>query len=372
MALAALPGMGPVLLRRIDAALDGGAEQLLTLPDAQRRALCPLPIQQALQNWQEHFAPERVAAALDAMNADFVTCEDPDYPEALAHFPDRPIGLYRYRKQARIAEKAIAIVGTRNPSAYGRKITRQLTEELSGAGYQIISGMAEGIDTDAHRAALQCGGSSAAFLGGGLKRCYPRTNRLLMEELSFSGGVWSEFPLWRNADRRSFPQRNRIVAGVSEAVVVIESGAIGGSLITARMAAEQGRPVYVVPGRIDAAESAGCHALIRDGAQLITCAEDILADLSNQPPPLRNAAKPRTQPIIRQAANSAAQPQPAPADLSPLQAAIWSLLNNGECLHPDQIARTMDCSTPSLNATLLDMELEGWIWRHLDGRYERL
>jgi len=221
--------------------------------------------------------------------------------------------------------------------------------------------MAEGIDTEAHRAALEAGGRTAAVLGGGLRRCYPQSNRALMERIAESGGVWSEFPLWRSADRRSFPQRNRIVSGVSEGVLVVESGAAGGSLITARMASEQGKPVYVVPGRVDAPESAGCHALIRDGAQLVTCVEEIIEDLNGLPPALRQAQDAR-----RPAPRRTPEPQ-----LEGTAARVWEVLGRRGSAGLDALAGELRLGAPEISRTLLELELAGHVARRLDGCYER-
>lgn len=369
MLLAAIPGLGPVQIRRLDALLGGRVEDLLVLGDEQLRACCSPAICREIARAHLHFQPDKVAAALERMQADFVTFEEEDYPQAIRDYPDSPIGLYRYRGGSRIRDAALAIVGTRRPSPYGRKVAREWAAGLSACGFQIVSGMAEGIDTEVHTATLQAGGETVAFLGGGLQRCYPASNRALMQQIGASGGVWTEFPIWRSADRRSFPQRNRIVAGVSEAVIVIESGSRGGSLITARMAAEMGRPVYVVPGRIDTPESAGCHALIRDGAQLVTCVDDILADLQALPHSLRCGGRqpaPARPPVLVQPAAVAA----APAD--PQQALLWNLLLPGNPLHPDTLAQQLALPIARIAQTLLAMELDGAVVRRMDGRYERL
>ncbi|MFO7726093.1 MAG: DNA-processing protein DprA, partial [Oceanipulchritudo sp.] len=284
MVLAALPGLGPVKIRKLDRELGGAVEGLLEMEAGERGRWCGERVLGELAEWRTYFDPEKVAGELRRLDADYVTCEEAGYPELLHPYADRPVGLYRSRRGvADLGGRVLAIVGTRQPSQYGRKVAREFSGELARAGYTIVSGMAEGIDTEVHRAALKVGGRTAAVLGGGLNRCYPASNRVLMGDIAGSAGVWTEFPLWRKPDRRSFPQRNRIVSGVSEGVLVIESGLRGGSLITARMGCEQGKPVYVIPGRIDAPESSGCHALIRDGAQLVSGPEEILEDLSCLP-----------------------------------------------------------------------------------------
>jgi DNA processing protein len=271
--------------------------------------------------------------------------------------------LYRCRKGQVVPERSLAIVGTRRSSSYGRRIAREFAGELGNSGYCIVSGLAEGIDTEAHRAALGSGHKTLAVMGGGLNRCYPANNRALMEKIHESAGVWSEFPLWRRADRRSFPQRNRIVAGMSEAVLVIESGSAGGSLITARMASEQGKPVYVIPGRIDSPESMGCHALIRDGAQLVTSVEEILQDLNYLPGILQATNEHRD-------GSNKKRPRPEPK-LEGMFARIWELLNEDNSAHVDRIASGLKISAAEASRCLLEMEVEGFLNRRLDGKYEQ-
>lgn len=362
MLLAALPGLGPVTLRRMDECIPGGLEQLLIMDERERRVWCPASVADEVREWPRHFDLDKVHRALRELQADFVTFEDADFPDRLRPYADRPVGLYRCRAGQVLGARAIAIVGTRRPSAYGRRVTRQFAEGLCHRGFAIVSGLAEGVDTEAHRTTLACGGVTAAVLGGGLKRLYPSSNRDLMEQIADSGGVWTEFPLWRSADRRSFPQRNRIVAGMSEAVLVIESGTTGGSLITARMASEQGKPVYVIPGRIDSPESAGCLALARDGAQLVTSVDELLADLNHMPELLQAASRsrpPRARPV---------QSDPS---LTGEQAAIWELLGELDHANVDTLASRLDCSVALILRQLLEMEVAGHLLRRLDGAYER-
>lgn len=364
MALAALPGLGPINIRKLDRALEGAAERLLEMDARERAQWCPAGVVEELGDWKRTFDPEKVAGELERLDADFVTSEDPQYPSRLAPYADRPIGLYRCRSGADFGKRCIAIVGTRLPSGYGRRMARLFSTELCRLGFTIVSGMAEGIDTEAHRAALEAGGRTAAVLGGGLNRCYPASNRGLMAEIVESAGVWTEFPLWRSADRRSFPQRNRIVSAVSEAVVVVESGAKGGSLITARMASEQGKPVYVIPGRVDAPESAGCHALIRDGAQLVTCPGEILEDLNCFPEMLHTAM----QRGAEQGLPARGRPEP---ELTGTEAEIWQLLDRHSPAHADALAGSLGKSIPEVAMALLELEMAGHIARRLDGCYER-
>ena len=361
MALAALPGLGPIRIRKLDEETGGGVEGLLEMaPETAGRWCSPMIVEQ-LAHWREYFDPDRVREELKRLGADFLSWEEEAYPARLRPYPDCPVGLYRCRAGADLGGRTFAIVGTRRPSSYGRKVARIFATELSRAGFTIISGMAEGIDTEAHRAALAAGGRTAAVLGGGLNRCYPASNRDLMREIAASAGVWTEFPLWRSADKRSFPQRNRIVSALSEGVLVVESGEKGGSMITARMASEQGKPVYVIPGRIDAAESEGCHALVRDGAQLVTRVEHILEDVNYLPFDLRaNAWSERN-----------ACTKPIEPELRGPEATIWELLGKRGQAHADAIAGDLGMPVRLVTQTLMGMELAGHVARRLDGCYER-
>lgn len=344
--------------------VEGGVERLLEMEEWERARWCGPAVVGQLGEWRRYFDVEKVFGELGRMGAEFITAEEAAYPARLNPYADRPVGLYRYRAGKAPGRRSVAIVGTRKPSAYGRKVAREFGSGLSGAGFTVISGLAEGIDTEAHRAALGAGGLTAAVLGGGLKRLYPQSNRALMEEVAASAGVWTEFPLWRKADRRSFPQRNRIVSGMSEAVVVVESGLQGGSLITARMAGEQGKPVYVVPGRIDAPESAGCHGLIRDGAQLVSCVEDILQDLSCFPE------------VLQQARSGGAAAEAGPPrkrevpELSGLEGEVWTLLERNGGANIEVLGRSLERPVPDISRAVLELELAGHVVRRLDGCYE--
>lgn len=364
MILSALPGLGPVKIRKLDGVVPGGVERLLDMTTEERHCWCSKSVVRELEHWETYFDPHKVISELGNMGADFITFEDEAYPDRLRHFGDRPIGLYRCRADCRTPDRTLAIVGTRKPSAYGRRITREFATGLSRRGFCVVSGMAEGVDTEAHRAVVEMGGLTLAVLGGGLKRCYPASNRMLMEEILQSGGVWSEFPLWRRADRRSFPQRNRIVAGLSEAVLVIESGSTGGSLITARMASEQGKPVYVIPGRIDSPESTGCHALIRDGAQLVTSVKDILDDLDYLPELLKATNEHRKE--IPKPVQSEYCPQ-----LEGVAARIWELLGDLGCARLDTLASGLEIPVAVASRHVMELEVDGHLCRRLDGQYER-
>jgi DNA processing protein len=214
--------------------------------------------------------------------------EDPDYPDLLRSIPDAPLLLY-VRGTLSQAATPLAIVGSRRPTSYGRRMARRLSAQASRAGCVIVSGLARGLDTEAHQAALGAGAATWAVLGSGLKRLYPPENQHLAEEIvCFGGAILSEFPLETPPLASNFPRRNRIISGLAWATLVVEGRAGSGSLITARLAAEQGREVFAVPGPADSPLSEVPHLLIREGAKAVGSAAEILEEL---PPGCRAKSK---------------------------------------------------------------------------------
>jgi len=208
--------------------------------------------------------------------------EDDDYPRPLLHTADPPICLYVRGTLQRTDAVAVAIVGTRRCSHYGREQAARFGEVLASAGFTVVSGLARGVDSCAHRGALKGGGRTLAVLGNGLATIYPREHEALAEEISGSGAILSELSVDLVPDAKNFPRRNRIVAGLALGVIVVEAGRTSGALITARLATEYNREVFAIPGRIDRPEiTAGVNGLIRDGgAKLVTSLEDVLDDLA--------------------------------------------------------------------------------------------
>ncbi len=212
-----------------------------------------------------------------------VCTEDPDYPQTLLNIPDPPICLYIRGRVEPTDAVAVAVVGTRRCSHYGREQAIRFGEMLGGAGFTVVSGLARGVDGEAHRGALLAGGRTIAVLGNGLPTIYPREHESLAERITATGAVMSEFPIETQPAPENFPRRNRIIAGLSLGVIVVEAGKASGALITARLANEYNREVFAVPGRVDRPDlAAGVHSLIRDGqAKLTTCLEDVLDELGD-------------------------------------------------------------------------------------------
>ncbi|MAH26423.1 MAG: DNA-protecting protein DprA [Opitutae bacterium] len=293
----------------------------------------------------------------------FLTEED--YPELLRQIYDPPVGLYV--KGAAPKNPCIGVVGTRQPSLYGQRLCHEIASSLAEAGFCIVSGMARGIDSIAHKAALSVGGETIAFLGCGLDIIYPPENLNLYRQISEKGGVLSEFPLGRKADRRTFPMRNRLVSGISSATIVIESAASGGSLISAQFAAEQGRLVFALPGRVDQPESAGCHQLIRDGAILVRNAQDILDEMENSFLHGMTFSKKNTENLLddnRIAKSSQLE------NFTSAEREVFSVLKDGTCLSLEDMIERVSLDFSSLSATLSMLEINGVLEKRSDGKFE--
>jgi DNA processing protein len=209
-----------------------------------------------------------------------VPLDDDRFPQLLAQINNPPLLLYVDGDAEILHLPALAIVGSRNPSKGGERNAYEFAHHLAGVGFTIVSGLAQGIDTAAHRGALAAGGRTIAFLGHGIDRVYPASNKALAEEIAASGALVSEFPLGTHPGREHFPQRNRLISGLSLGTLVVEAARRSGSLITARLAGEQGREVFALPGSIHNPLAKGCHQLIRQGAKLVETSDDIVTELA--------------------------------------------------------------------------------------------
>ncbi|MEW6448814.1 MAG: DNA-processing protein DprA [Bacillota bacterium] len=280
---------------------------------------------------------------LKRADVDFVTLIDENYPALLREIFDPPAALF-FRGELQAEETAVAIVGTRRCSNYGRLVAEGFGRELAEAGISVVSGLARGIDTAAHRGALAGGGRTIAVLGAGLDVCYPRENWRLMEEIAVKGAVVSEFPLGIPAQPWQFPVRNRIIAGLSRAVVVVEAGERSGALITADLALEYGREVMAVPGNVTSPVSRGPNNLIKMGARPVTCAADVLEGIGM--------------------GTVFGQIRGTPA-LNDLEATLFELLNH-EALSRETLIQRTGAPAHRVLAGLVYLELKGLI-RSLPG-----
>lgn len=283
LALIALPGLGCVLTRHLLAAF-GTPEKVLTAGKA------VAGVSGVGRNLVELFStPSRLDKArswaeqeysrVQAGNIRLLCCDDPLYPFLLLNIHDYPILLYCLGDIDCLRLPAVALVGSRTPTDYGKNVSATLARQLVGNGLAVVSGLAKGIDGQAHLGALKAGGKTIAVLGCGLDVIYPREHGSLYKQIGEQGLLISEYPLGTPPEGFRFPARNRIVSGLSLGVVIIEAALRSGALITARLALEQNREVFAVPGRIDSPKSEGPHRLLRQGAALIRSVEDILAEL---------------------------------------------------------------------------------------------
>jgi DNA processing protein len=297
---------------------------------------------------------------IEKRNASFLI--QTELPDILLEIYDPPIGLY---VAGQIPKRPfVAIVGTRNPTMYGLKQARIMAQKLTQAGFCIVSGMARGIDSAAHEGALDAGGPTIAFLGSGLDIVYPPENINLYQRIMENGAVISEFPFGRRADRRTFPMRNRLVSGVSQAVLVIESAASGGSLITAQFAADQGRTVFAVPGRIDQPSSAGCHKIIREGATLVCSANDIIDDLRpymKEDQYLLNFTDQIEGEIVDSDSRS---------ELGESENLVINELKEGDQLTLDELSKRTSLGMPETMSALTLLELSRVVKKYPSGKYE--
>ncbi|MEY4939790.1 MAG: hypothetical protein RIQ93_1525 [Verrucomicrobiota bacterium] len=359
--LNALPNIGPITLNRLLQELGGDPRLVLA---AERRRLESVKgvgpvIAESIATWRERLDLAREEERMEKSGTDFITTRDTDYPRLLKEIHDPPIGLYR-RGRYDFSQPCVAIVGSRRTTLYGPSVARRFGSELARLGFCVVSGLARGIDTAAHDGALEAGGKTAAVLGTGIDIIYPPENLELYRRIEVNGAVLSEFPFGRRADRQSFAMRNRIVAGMCEATIVVESDVDGGAMITARFAGEHGRLIFAVPGRIDQSTSAGCHQLIRDGATLLTTIDDLLSELNY----LEGL---RPQPIAVKPADTVAG---RPANLTPEEARVFECFRGGGILSPDALGGLTGLGAAQLSATLMMLELKRLIAKRPDGAFE--
>lgn len=286
---------------------------------------------------------------LDRLGVSVISFQDPEYPSNLMKIADPPAVLFVRGSLSERDRHAIGIVGTRKASEYGRSMAVKIARDLSGHGVCVVSGGARGIDTAAHSGVLKAGGRTIAVLGCGLDVPYPPENRRLFDQIAESGAVISEFAPGTRPDAWRFPVRNRVISGLSLGVLVVESQSKGGAMITATLAGEQGRDVWALPGPTDSGASIGPNRLIRDGAKLVTSAEDILADLGVEIEETVSETLP---------------------DLTPEQTAVIGVLT----LHPKQIDDIiLECElSPSAAGSALTMlEMMGLVRRVPGNSYVR-
>jgi len=278
-----LPDVSARMLAGLLKAL-GGPEEVRGAARASLAKLVPVDVALAIERGPDPALLERTLSWIAAPGHALVAWDDADYPRALLTISDPPPAFYYSGRHELLNRPSIAIVGSRNATPQGMDNAEAFAATLSGAGFTIVSGLALGIDTAAHRGGLSAGGSSIAVMGTGPDRIYPSANRGLGQRLAAEGGVLSEFPIGTPPLPANFPRRNRLLSGLSRGVLVVEATLASGSLITARFAAEQGREVFAVPGSIHSPFSKGSHRLIKEGAKLVETAHDVLEELGGVVP----------------------------------------------------------------------------------------
>ncbi len=346
IALNQIPGLGNEGLRRLLNAF-GEPDRIFATPvHTLEQAVQPAVAEIIAKGWDEAaLAP--TARWLDDPQNNIVTLADADYPQALLNIPAPPFLLYVKGRRTLLNQPSLAIVGSRNATTQGLRNAEAFAQAASAAGLCIVSGMAHGIDAAAHRGGLLGQGSSIGVVGTGLDRIYPAANRELAHQLAQEGALISEFPLGTPPLAANFPRRNRIISGLSLGCLVVEASLQSGSLITARMALEQGREVFAIPGSIHAPQAKGCHHLIKQGAKLVEHAHDILEELGHfSSAPALQAARSEDHPLLSQLGFD-------PIDI-------------------DSLIQRSGLTIEELSAILLQLELDGLVATLPGGLYQRI
>ena len=357
LALARVKGLGAVSFKKLTtrfvdptAAFSAALTELEQVEGLHRDAIDGIV---AFSDWAE--IDEEIERARDAGIA-IVPFTNPNYPARLRTIADPPPFLYVKGNILTDDDKAVAIVGSRSASEYGRRVARDLARGLVSLGFTVVSGMARGIDGSAHESALQSGGRTIAVLGSGVERAYPAEHETLYRRIGENGAVLSELPIGTRPLAFNFPARNRLISGLSLGVVVVEATEKSGSLITATLAVEQGREVFAVPGEVGSSRSRGAHRLIRQGAKLVESVDDIIEEIAPQLLDRTGSATQRAPRVLPQNAGDATR-------------TIFALLQENT-LQVDQVIERTGMSAAQVLETLLDLELQGLL-RQLPGKIYR-
>ncbi|HEY6019573.1 MAG TPA: DNA-processing protein DprA [Candidatus Paceibacterota bacterium] len=346
--LTQIPGLGSEGLRRLLSSF-GSPDAIFALSSSALQNHVKPAVAKEISRGIKQEAVEQVFEWLDDPSNDIVTIADTDYPQSLLNTADPPLLLYLKGRRELLNNPSLAVVGSRNATAQGMRNAESFSEAAGHAGLCIVSGLAHGIDTAAHGGGLRAGASSIAVVGTGLDKVYPAANRNLAHELGRRGALVSEFPLGTPPLAANFPRRNRIISGLSLGCLVIEASLQSGSLITARLALEQGREVFAIPGSIHAPQSKGCHALIKQGAKLVDHVNDILDELKFSPVAVSQS-------------------------VSPASHAVHPLFDHlgYEPVDIDTLSALSGLTIDQLSAILLELELEGRVAAVPGGFYQRL
>jgi len=308
-----------------------------------------------------------------------VTLLNDEYPLLLKEISDPPLCLYVAGEPKILNQSGCAVIGTRHATLYGKETARRFGYQLAAAGYSVISGFARGIDTEAHMGAVQADGVTVAVLGSALDKMYPQENKKFAGELIEKGSaIITEYPFGRQADRQTFPQRNRIVSGMSRGVLVIESPLRSGTLITVGQALEQGRVVMAVPGRVDSRTSMGSNRLIREGARLVTSVDDVLEELQDLFAAVRSEAEPASVALsggagarsVKDGAGRVLAPRPEQTLSSEESSVLKHISDEGS--YADSIVRESGLETGKVNSVLVSLQIKRLIKTHPGGLFKRI
>jgi DNA processing protein len=364
LALALTPGLGPTRIKKL---IDhyGTAERVFhaSLTELEATGMRAVSAQSIATGKSLELAQQECANAAEA-GARIISMSDPEYPLRLKEIYDPPIVLFVKGSVEVLAQPGIAMVGTRHPTPYGSGMAERLSTDLAARGLVIISGLARGIDTSSHRGAVAAKGKTVAVLGTGIDVMYPKENSRLAEQIvALGGALISEFPVGTHPAPQNFPIRNRIISGMSAGVLVVEAAEYSGTRITSRLALEQNRDVYAVPGNVTNKNSWGPNTLIKQGAKLVATWEDVWEELPSDVQAALGAMQP----------NESAEPETAslfPDEVtSPHEKKILKLLKADESTHIDQLVELLEneISASEIFAALFELELNGKI-RQLPGK----
>lgn len=365
---AASAWIGPVRARALLSAFGSAEAVLKASPSELRRPLPRLGADAAgaMAAFLRAFDPQAERAQAESLGCSILKLGGPGYPAALAGLPDAPLLLYVRGSLPPPEAACIAIVGTRTPSDYGRQMARRLAQGLARAGVWIVSGLARGIDAEAHAACLEAGGKTLAVQGRGLGAVYPASNRGLGERIPAQGALLSQFSLQTGSEPMHFPMRNAVISGLSRGVLVVEGESDSGSLITADFALEQGREVFAVPGPADAPMSQGPLDLIAQGARMVRSAEDMLDELGLLPPRPRG----RRQAVLPGLEAAEAAPPDPGLDPASAPGRLWGALSQGPC-GLDELGARCGLAAGELAAAMTELELIGAVRQLPGARLER-
>jgi DNA processing protein len=305
----------------------------------------------SIRNFKPTTEIDRELDLIKSKGINIITLNSPHYPENLKNIYDPPPFLYVKGETKKQDSNAIAVVGSRNPSEYGNMVTEEISRDLASGGITIVSGMARGIDSCAHYGALACGGRTIAVLGSGIDVVYPWENRKLYNAIVSRGAVVSEYPMGTEPHRYNFPARNRIISGLSLGVLVAEASPKSGALITARLALDQGRDVFAVPGNVYSFKTKGTHNLLRSGAKLVESARDIIEELNFKADAYKQTEEKDSEKTM---------------DLSPELQKIYKLIQK-EPVHIDELILQSELPSGRISSKLLELELSGFI-KQLPGK----